>query len=142
MLSGFCLLQTVTTNVSCTDVDYCTTPEEFGNASAAAQRCAPDQLLPCFLMFTDYTVPREDASNMKCKAITRKPTKQATEDCAGPAPHGLGAEASLLPAVSSDRWMARWELDPSYYQFQSCECLLVSEGGREWEQVRVSQRIL
>jgi hypothetical protein len=120
-------LQTVTTNVSCTDPEVCTTPKLVGDPSARLAKCDKDQLLPCFLTFTDYMLPRDDNSNMRCKIILRKPTQQAQRDCRdGEGPQQLGGQAADIPDVSTDRTMARWEVDPAYYQFQACECLIVS----------------
>lgn len=113
------LVQTVTTNNSCSDPKICLTPKQFGNVSAITTKCAPDALLPCFLKFTDYAIPRDDNSNMKCKQIARKPTEQARADCAG----ALAEQAATIP---EKRWMARWEIDPAYYQYQACECLQAS----------------
>lgn len=121
-----CLSQTITTNVSCTEPARCTHPQQFGDPNGATTRCSRDQLLPCFLRFADYAVPREDSSNMKCKPILRKPLAQAQQDCAGSGPQQLGEQASNIPEKPTDRLTAQWDLDPSYYQYQTCECLLVS----------------
>lgn len=113
-------LQTVTTNNSCNDPQRCHTPQQFGDLSPGIKRCASDALLPCFLKFTDFYVPRDDASNMRCKPIVRKSASEARRDCAGP--ELLGDQAQSIP---DKRWTARWEIDPSYYQYQACECLMV-----------------
>jgi hypothetical protein len=122
-----CLPQNLTTNVSCSDPERCTTPQQFGDPDAPISKCTRDQLLPCFLKFADYAVPREDSSNMKCQPIMRKPVEQAQQDCAGSGPQQLGEQATNIPARPTDRMTARWDIDPSYYQYQTCECLLVSE---------------
>jgi hypothetical protein len=57
----------VTTNYSCTDPAVCTTPVTVGDEAAAGVHCSAEQLLPCFLRFSDWMVPRGDASNMRCK---------------------------------------------------------------------------
>lgn len=119
------VLQTVTTNNSCNDPKRCHYPQQFGDLSAGIKKCAPDALLPCFLKFTDFYIPRDDDSNMRCKQIVRKPTEEARTDCAGP--ERLADQASAIP---DKRWMARWEIDPSYYQYQACECLMVREHQR------------
>jgi hypothetical protein len=116
-------VQTFTTNFSCSDPRLCRTPQQFGDPTQPERRCATDELLPCFLRFSDYHLPREDNSNMRCKEIVRKPTEQARKDCGGE--QQLGGLASTIPYKSTDRWSARWEVDPSYYQYQVCECLLV-----------------
>jgi len=123
----------VTTNLSCTDPDVCTTPQKFGDEAAPVLHCEPGELLPCFLKFTEYTVPREDNSNMKCKVIMRKPKQQAQQDCSGSGPQRLGAQADSLPETATDRWIARWDIDPAYYQYQACECLLVRLGSVCWQ---------
>lgn len=114
-----CDAQVVTTNYSCSDPRVCLTPQQFGNASTGTKKCAPDALLPCFLQFTDYFLPKDDDSNMKCKVIVRKSTERARKDCEGP----LGEQAASIPDKMR---IARWEIDPSYYQYQACECLQVS----------------
>lgn len=51
-------------------------PDEVALAQARAQRegrdaklhrCAPNALLPCFLEFLNYDIPRQDDSRMACK---------------------------------------------------------------------------
>jgi hypothetical protein len=121
-----CPTQNLTTNVSCSDPKRCTTPQQFGDPDAPIAKCQRDQLLPCFLRFSDYAVPREDSSNMKCQTILQKPVEQAQQDCGGSGPQQLGEQASNIPERSTDRMTARWDIDPSYYQYQTCECLLVS----------------
>ncbi|WIA21705.1 hypothetical protein OEZ85_000871 [Tetradesmus obliquus] len=113
----------VTTNSSCTDPRECTTPETIGNASDAGVLCAPEQLLPCFLRFSDWMVPRDDASNMRCKVILRREPDNAQEVCAATSAVGLGDQAGMLPAIWPDQAEQEWSIDPSYYQYQVCECL-------------------
>lgn len=115
----------VTTNYSCSDPRICTTPQQFGDPSVPIMRCTQDELLPCFLRFSDYFLPREDSSNMKCKQIIRKAADAAQRDCGGSGLGQLGDLSQQIPDKPVDRW-ARWEVDPAYFQYQACECLLVS----------------
>lgn len=62
---------------------------------------------------------------MKCKGVMRKPVEQAQQDCAGSDPQQLGDQASSIP-TDTLKWGTRWEMDPAYYQYQACDCLLVS----------------
>lgn len=127
----------VTTNTSCSDPRICRTPQRFGDEPVSITRCTQDELLPCFLRFSDYFLPREDSSNMRCKQIIRKPADTAQHDCGGSGPGQLGALAQQIPDKSRDRW-ARWEVDPAYYQYQACECLL---GFRPvWDDTRTVMR--
>jgi hypothetical protein len=112
----------ITTNNSCTDPDRCTTPVTFGDPETRYQQCSPDQLLPCFLRFSEYMIPRDDQSNMRCKYILRRPAENAQQQCAST----LGAQAQQLPDLGGDRLQQMWHVDPSYFQYQVCECLLVS----------------
>lgn len=70
---------------------------------------------------------------MRCKQIIRKTPERAQRDCDGSGPGQLAELAGRLPDRGVDRW-ARWEVDPSYYQYQVCECLLVSMG---WQHLQV-----
>jgi hypothetical protein len=85
--------------------------------SAAPYRCEEDQLLPCFLQFQEYTVPRSDASHMACRMITRRPAAQLRATC----------PPAVLPDegkdVGGDVYGSVWDLPPSYYQYQGCRCL-------------------
>jgi hypothetical protein len=65
--SGIIRPYTVTTNQSCSDPERCKTPQRFGSAEAQQHVCSEAEQLPCFLRFSDYVLPREDASNMRCK---------------------------------------------------------------------------
>lgn len=48
-----------------------------------------EQVLPCFLRLTEYTVPRSDASNMECPDVIRKPRSNIIADCAESGAVGL-----------------------------------------------------
>ncbi|KAF6265314.1 hypothetical protein COO60DRAFT_1039404 [Scenedesmus sp. NREL 46B-D3] len=65
--SGITQPYTVTTNASCSDPARCKTPRRFGDVEAQQHLCSEEQQLPCFLRFSDDELPREDASNMRCK---------------------------------------------------------------------------
>jgi hypothetical protein len=65
--SGIIKPYMVTTNASCSNPARCKTPRWFGDALAAQHVCSEEEALPCFLRFSDYLLPREDASNMRCK---------------------------------------------------------------------------
>jgi hypothetical protein len=39
---------------------------------------------------------------------------------------GLGDQAALLPDIWPEASEQEWHVDPSYYQYQVCECLMVS----------------
>jgi hypothetical protein len=65
--SGIIKPYTVTTNASCSDPARCKTPHTFDDALAKQHVCSEEEQLPCFLRFSDYLLPREDASNMRCK---------------------------------------------------------------------------
>jgi hypothetical protein len=79
-------------------------------------KCTEADLLPCFLEFERYTVPRSDDSRMACRPVRRKPADVASKDCP---PAWLPAEPDLtLQALAP-----QWGLPPSYYQYQGCVCL-------------------
>lgn len=120
----------VTTNASCSDPARCKTARQYGSVEAQQHVCAPSEQLPCFLRFSDYLIPREDNSNMRCRYIVRLPQEQAIEACSGSLPADLGASADSLPKMSSEPYDQVWYVDPSYYQYQEnvCECLVVSWG--------------
>eukprot|EP00882_Tetradesmus_deserticola_P003941 GHRQ01004167.1.p1 GENE.GHRQ01004167.1~~GHRQ01004167.1.p1 ORF type:complete len:529 (+),score=216.66 GHRQ01004167.1:433-2019(+) len=65
--SGITQPYTAATNASCSDPARCKTPRKFGDVEAQQHVCSIGQQLPCFLRFSDYLLPREDASNMRCK---------------------------------------------------------------------------
>lgn len=65
--SGIIKPYTVTTNASCSDPGRCKTPKRFGDEVTGQHVCSEQEQLPCFLKFSDYLLPREDASNMRCK---------------------------------------------------------------------------
>lgn len=117
----------VTTNNSCADPDRCTTPVKVGDNATRYHLCDRNQLLPCFLRFSEYMVPRDDDSNMRCKYIIRRPVDDARGVCGeDDGSTTLGAQAAQLPELGSDRLGQIWHVDPSYFQYQVCECLLVS----------------
>jgi hypothetical protein len=116
----------ITTNNSCSDPDRCLTPEQFGNNKTRLQQCPHDQLLPCFLHFSDYLVPRDDNSNMRCRYIVRRNWDAARRTCASGATTALGEQASSLPDFVGERVEQLWHVDATYYQYQICDCLMVS----------------
>jgi hypothetical protein len=122
------------TNNSCSDPDRCTTPRMYGEQAAAQRVCAAQQLLPCFLRFSEYLIPREDDSNMRCKFIQRRSAADARAACGGGGSGSggggggevLGDQAASLPDLGGGERLAQaWHVDPAYYQYQVCECLLV-----------------
>lgn len=115
----------ITTNNSCSDPDRCITPVTIGNPETRYHACDPGQLLPCFLRFSDYMVPRDDDTNMRCKYIVRRPVEEARKLCSGDDETMLGDQAGQLPELGTDRLQQLWHVDPSYFQYQACECLLV-----------------
>lgn len=124
--SGIVKPYTVTTNYSCSDPKRCTTPQLFGGNDTTVRRCSDDQLLPCFLMFSEYAIPREDASNMRCKYIVRKRPDQALADCEGAADgYQLGDQAPNLPDIVREGSEQQWVVDPAYFQYRACTCLQV-----------------
>lgn len=125
-------LQTITTNSSCMDPERCTTPRTYGDAETANHPCPAEQLLPCFLRFSDYLVPRDDDSNMRCRVIMRLPVDETQRRCASTGAQGLGEQAAQLPNVSlTGNGAQAWLVDPSYYQYQACECLMVSSSRQQ-----------
>lgn len=116
----------ITTNNSCSDPDRCTSPTTVGTADTRFHQCGRDALVPCFLRFSDYMIPRDDDSNMRCKYIVRRPADEARRVCGGASDTGLGDQSSQLPDLGTDRLQQLWHVDPSYFQYQVCECLLVS----------------
>lgn len=113
----------VTTNNSCTDPDRCTTPAWFGN-DTAVERCPRERQLPCFLRFSDYPVPRDDNSSMRCKYIIRKQPGDAKAACSGEGDFLLGDQAEVLLDSPPGALEQQWIVPPSYFQYQACECLL------------------
>lgn len=123
----------VTTNNSCTDPKRCTTPVMLGSPDTRYQPCTEETLLPCFLRFSEYMIPRDDDSNMRCKYILRRPVADAREACGSDQDTGLGTQAAQLPELGSDRLGQIWQVGPSYFQFRVCECLLVrGPTSRRW----------
>jgi hypothetical protein len=78
-------------------------------------KCTEADLLPCFLEFERFTVPRSDDSRMACRPVRRKSIDAATQDCP---PDWLPAQLEV-----SEQSLAQWDLPPSYYQYQGCTCL-------------------
>jgi hypothetical protein len=108
----------VGTGMSCVPQELAEEAEGNGTAAAAAAgyRCAAGALLPCFLMFEDYTVPLSDESKMACRPIKRAPQGRIADEC---------PPAALVsaPDRSEDVLAAQWDLPPAYYQYQGCVCL-------------------
>jgi hypothetical protein len=61
-----------------------------------------------------------------CQVILRRDPGSAQDACAVSSSVGLGDQASLLPDIWPDQAEQEWRIDPSYYQYQVCECLFVS----------------
>jgi hypothetical protein len=89
--------------------------------------CSDEQLLPCFLYFANYTVPRTDNTKMACPAILRRHIEEARSMCAGDAPNRLGAQAhNVADALAADE--QSWKIEPGYYQYRGCRCFSVRPG--------------
>jgi hypothetical protein len=89
--------------------------------------CSDEQLLPCFLYFANYTVPRTDNTKMACPAILRRHIEEARSMCAGDAPNRLGAQAhNVADALAADE--QSWKIEPGYYQYRGCRCFSVRGG--------------
>lgn len=59
----------------------------------------------------------------------RLPRDKALEACAGSPdadPTDLGDYAPLLADIRPEAYEQSWYVDPSYFQYQQCECLMVS----------------
>jgi hypothetical protein len=67
--SGIIRPYNITTNASCSNPDYCKTPQTFGDNATAQMFCSDEQVLPCFLRFSDEQLPLDDASNMRCRCV-------------------------------------------------------------------------
>eukprot|EP00878_Enallax_costatus_P012841 GHUV01013409.1.p1 GENE.GHUV01013409.1~~GHUV01013409.1.p1 ORF type:complete len:602 (+),score=76.08 GHUV01013409.1:316-2121(+) len=125
--SGVITPYNVTTNASCNDPTRCTTPSLISGESHPGAVCSDEELLPCFLRFSNDSMPREDSSNMRCKFIMRKPPEQAKIDCAQRSgAYTLGNSAQYLPDIVKDSTEQSWIIHPSYYQYRGCTCLQVS----------------
>lgn len=98
---------------------------EFGETQGvlAVARCIGDQLLPCFLQFSNYTLPRTDASNMSCPLVLRRSYDEAQRTCAGDGAMQLGKQAHNVADAMADEQV--WKLDPTYFQYKGCRCLPV-----------------
>jgi hypothetical protein len=79
-------------------------------------RCTDGQLLPCFLQFGPYDVPRGDSSNMRCAPVERKPPGVAERDCR------TGTAFTLLDNAD-EVGLQQWDVPPSYFQYRGCTCL-------------------
>lgn len=118
----------ITTNASCDDPDRCKTPTVIrGDNNGTIRKCSEDELLPCFLKFSDTALPREDARNLRCKYIVRKEPEEGKRDCADGVygSYFLGDSVQYLPDMRKDSNEQSWIIDPSYYQFRECSCLQV-----------------
>jgi hypothetical protein len=126
--SGIIRPYNVTTNASCSNPDACKTPQTFGDKATAQMLCSDEQVLPCFLRFSDEQLPLDDASNMRCRYILRKLPQQAKQDCAeASGMYGLGPDADeVMPDIVRDAQQQQWMLDPMYFQYRGCSCLTVS----------------
>lgn len=94
------------------------------STGATYLQCADNQLLPCFLEFSNHTLPRMDASNMSCPMVLRRSYADAQKACLGDGPMQLGKQAHNVADGLADEQV--WKLEPSYYQYRGCECLPVS----------------
>jgi hypothetical protein len=119
----------VRVNNSCNNPDVCLT-EVWAEATHQQDHvCSDEQVLPCFLKFASESLPRDDASNMRCRIIVRRAPEDARAACsAGKEPFSLGGEGANLPDIRRTASVQSWVIDPSYYQFRGCTCLLVSGG--------------
>jgi hypothetical protein len=69
---------------------------------------------------------------MRCKLIARRAPDDARESCSsGEDPFSLGGEGANLPDISRSASEQSWVIDPLYYQYRGCTCLLVSWRGAE-----------
>jgi hypothetical protein len=117
----------VRVNNSCNNPDVCLTDIWSEKSHGDDYACPDDQVLPCFLTFASESLPRDDASNMRCRIIVRRPTEEARTACSGSEPpFFLGGEGTTLPDTRKTGSEQSWVLDPSYYQYRGCTCLLVS----------------
>jgi hypothetical protein len=138
--SGIIRPYNVTTNASCSNPDYCKTPQTFGDTATAQMFCSDKQVLPCFLRFSDEQLPLDDASNMRCRYILRKLPEQAKQDCAAAeGMYGLGEDADgAMPDIIRDAQQQQWMLDPMYFQYRGCSCLTVSNAAAVAAETAVS----
>ncbi|WIA42187.1 hypothetical protein OEZ86_009450 [Tetradesmus obliquus] len=99
-------------------------PNSSSSSSSSSDEspyCRDEQLLPCFLAFANYTVPRADSSKMACPAILRRHIEEARAVCAGEGPGQLGSQAhSVADALAADE--QSWKIEPGYYQYRGCRC--------------------
>jgi hypothetical protein len=117
----------VSVKASCNDALKCRSMEWVPANTTANQTCPADAVLPCFLRFTEESLPKDDSSNMRCKLIARRSPEEARASCvAGEPPFSLGTEGENLPEISRTASEQAWLIDPSYYQYRGCTCLLVS----------------
>jgi hypothetical protein len=117
----------VRVNNSCNNQDVCLTDVWTGATHEQEYVCPDEQVLPCFLTFAIESLPRDDASNMRCRIIVRRAPEDARAACsAGVVPFSLGGEGETLPDIRRTASEQSWLIDPSYYQYRGCTCLLVS----------------
>eukprot|EP00775_Hariotina_reticulata_P004663 gene4663-4916_t len=129
LLSRFETLNIDDTSMSCSS----SSTNSNGSVSSAGgavisswPRCPESELIPCFLMFTNYAVPQRDGSNLACPLVIRRSTDDAIVKCSGEQPSQLGSQVYLLrEAAEGDVPIEkqRWQLDASYFQYQGCHCL-------------------
>jgi len=111
--------------MSCISGEFITDGSEV---NGSWPRCPASELLPCFLMFTNYVIPQRDGSNQACPLVVRRSTDEAVVKCSGEQPSQLGSQAYLLHEASSTDVpieQQRWQLDAKYFQYQGCICLTV-----------------
>jgi hypothetical protein len=83
----------VRVNNSCNNPDVCLTDVWAEKSHNEDYVCPDDQVLPCFLTFSSESLPRDDASNMRCRIITRRSPEEARAACsASEPPFFLGGE--------------------------------------------------
>jgi hypothetical protein len=117
----------VRVNNSCNNPDVCLTDAWTEETHKQDYVCPDEQVLPCFLKFASESLPRDDASNMRCRSIARRAPEDARPSCsAGDVPFSLGGEGANLPDVRRTASEQSWVIDPAYYQYRGCTCLLVS----------------
>uniref|UniRef100_A0A383VLE1 Guanylate cyclase domain-containing protein n=1 Tax=Tetradesmus obliquus TaxID=3088 RepID=A0A383VLE1_TETOB len=115
----------VRVNNSCTNPNVCLTDVWAESSHGDDYVCPDEQVLPCFLAFSNESLPRDDASNMRCRLIVRRAPEDARAACSGSdPPFFLGGESESLPDNSESGSEQAWVIDPKYYQYRGCSCLL------------------
>lgn len=86
------------TNLSCVPDAVALAQAVAARAGQLAQvyKCAPDALLPCFLEFESYDVPRQDDSRMACRCAARA---RGAQPAGGPAAWSAPCAHSPLKVV-------------------------------------------